>query len=170
MLSSLVIPCLPNHEVFYTMMSSASVCIEAEWRLSVKDQHQCRHHDHHQHHQHHHHHRYCSVCFDVIFLLRSWLQRNWTTGLSLYGSRGSLFFFLRPASFLVVAVDPQYTITQFKQRHFIQISNILLQDSELSWINSVLRSSQSQSWRTSRAVGGRTVRWRLPEDEKRRIQ
>ena len=73
MLPSLVLPCLPNHEVVYTTFSSASVCIEAEWRLSVNDhQYHCRHH----HHHHHYHHRYCPVCFDVIFLLRSWLWRQ----------------------------------------------------------------------------------------------
>ena len=82
---------------------------------------------------------------------------NWTTGLSFYGRRGSLFFFLRPASFLDIAMDPQYNMTQFKQIHFIHICNSLLQDSEISWINSVLRRIQFQSWRTSRAVGGSRV-------------
>ena len=56
---------------------------------------------------------------------------NWASGLSLYGSRGSLFFFLRPASSLDVAVDPQYNIKQYNKIHFIQISDILLQDSEI---------------------------------------
>ena len=30
MLSCLALPCLPNHELVYTKMSSASVCIETE--------------------------------------------------------------------------------------------------------------------------------------------
>ena len=53
-----------------------------------------------------------------------------TTGLSFYGSRGSLFFFLRPVSFLDVALDPQYNMKQYNRMFFIQISNILLQHSE----------------------------------------
>ena len=61
MLSSLALPCLPNHELVYTKMSSASVCIEAEGRVSVNDhEHHCRNH-HHRHHYHHH--RYCRFCF-----------------------------------------------------------------------------------------------------------
>ena len=72
MLYPLALPCLPNHEVIYTSMSSASVFIEAKRRLRVND------HDNlsrrHPHHHHHHHHRHCSVWSDVILLLRSWLQ------------------------------------------------------------------------------------------------
>ena len=40
---------------------------------------------------------------------------NWASGLSFYGSRVSLFFFLRPASFLDVAVDPQYNMKQYNK-------------------------------------------------------
>ena len=47
MLSPLAIPCLPNDEVVYTTLSSASMEIEAEWRLRIND--------HHHHHLHHHH-------------------------------------------------------------------------------------------------------------------
>ena len=46
---------------------------------------------------------------------------NWT--IFLYDSRCSLFFFLRPAYSLDVAVDPQYNTTQYNAKHFIQISN-----------------------------------------------
>ena len=53
MLSPLALPCLPNNEVVYTKMSSASVFIEAKRRLSVHDHHYGRH--------HHHHHRHRSV-------------------------------------------------------------------------------------------------------------
>ena len=63
---------------------------------------------------------------------------NWT--IFLYVSPCSLFFFLRPASSLDVAVDPQNNTTQNNAIHFIHISNtaqnsitrsrnILLQDS-----------------------------------------
>ena len=38
-----------------------------------------------------------------------------TTGLSFYRSWGSLFFFLRPASSLDVAVDPQYNMKQYNK-------------------------------------------------------
>ena len=63
---------------------------------------------------------------------------NCASGLSFYGSRGSLFFFLRPASSLDVALDPQYNMKQYNKIFFIQISNILLQDSEICWRNDVL--------------------------------
>ena len=89
---------------------------------------------------------------------------NCASGLSFYGSRGSLFFFLRPASSLDVALDPQYNMKQYNKIFFIQISNILLQDSEICWRNNVLHRIWSQSWRTSRAVGGRTS-WQRLEDE-----
>ena len=65
MLPPLTLPCLPNHEVDYTTMSSASVFSEAKCRLSVNDHHHYRG-------LHHHHHRHRSVWSDVI-LLRSWL-------------------------------------------------------------------------------------------------
>ena len=35
--------------------------------------------------------------------------------------------------FLDVALDPQYNMKQYNKIHFIQISNILLQDSEICW-------------------------------------
>ena len=81
---------------------------------------------------------------------------NWT--IFLYDSRCSLFFFLRPASSLDVAMDPQYNTTQYNVRHFIHISNsaqnnitwsrnILLQDSEKSKVNSALLRVLSQSRR-----------------------
>ena len=68
MLSPLAKPCFPNDKIVYTTMSSASISIEAEWRLSIND--------HHHHHFHHHHH--CQVWSDVILLFRSWLQRKVT--------------------------------------------------------------------------------------------
>ena len=88
MLSPLALPCLPNHEVVYTRMSSASVFIEAKRRLSVND-----HHNHSRRHpHHHHHHRHCSVWSDVIVLPFMAAKEdnsptynllgNWTTGLS----------------------------------------------------------------------------------------
>ena len=89
---------------------------------------------------------------------------NCASGLSFYGSRGSLFFFLRPASSLDVALDPQYNMKQYNKIVFIQISNILLQDSETRWKNNVLHRIWFQSWRTSRAVGGRKC-WRPLEYE-----
>ena len=46
---------------------------------------------------------------------------NWT--IFHYDPRCSLFFFLRPASSLDVAVDPQYNTTQYNPIHFIHISN-----------------------------------------------
>ena len=55
---------------------------------------------------------------------------NWAGGLSFYGSQSSLFFFLRPASSLDLALDAQYNIKQYNEIDFIHISNILLQDSE----------------------------------------
>ena len=73
---------------------------------------------------------------------------NCASGLSFYGSRGSLFFFLRPASSLDVALDPQYNMKQYNKMFFIQISNILLQDSETRWNNDVLHRIWSQSWCT----------------------
>ena len=51
---------------------------------------------------------------------RAYLSK-WT--IFLYDSRCSLFFFLRPASSLDVAVDPQYNTTQYNAIHFIHISN-----------------------------------------------
>ena len=66
MLSPLAKPCLPNDEVVYTTMSSASISIEAKSRLSINDH----------HHHHHHHHHYCPVWSDVILVFRSWLQRK----------------------------------------------------------------------------------------------
>ena len=66
MLSPLAKPCLPNDEVVYTTMSSASISIETESRRSINDH----------HHHHHHHHHYCPVWSDVILVLRSWLQRK----------------------------------------------------------------------------------------------
>ena len=89
---------------------------------------------------------------------------NCASGLSFYGSRGSLFFFLRPASSLDVALDPQYNMKQYNKIFFIQISNILLQDSEICWRNNVLLRIWSQSW----AVGGRTI-WQRLEDEETNI-
>ena len=38
-----------------------------------------------------------------------------TTGLSFYRSWGSLFFFLRPASSLDLALDPQYNMKQYNK-------------------------------------------------------
>ena len=138
MLSSLALPCLPNHEVVYTTKSEASVCIEAKWRLNVND---------HQHHGRRHHHGQCPadlVLQDSSSLLMAAKAAtsphlsNLTTVLSFYGSRSSLFFFLRPVFSLDVAFDPQYNMTQIKKIHFIYIFKILLQDSEVSWRNSVL--------------------------------
>ena len=48
---------------------------------------------------------------------------------------------------------------------FKMISIILLQDSEISWKNSVLDRIWSQSWRTSRSFGGRKIGWRLEYEE-----
>ena len=92
MVSPLSLPCLPNDEVIFTMMSSASVCkianlhfyvifissimskttanqinlVEAEWRLSENDD----HHHKRSHHHHHHHHYHCLVWF-YAFLINS---------------------------------------------------------------------------------------------------
>ena len=88
---------------------------------------------------------------------------NWITGLSFYGSGSSLFFFLRPASSFDGALDPQYNMTQVNKMHFIQM--ILLQDSEISWKNSVLHRIWSQSWRTWRSFGGRKIGRRLEYEE-----
>ena len=145
MVSPLSLPCLPNDEVVFTMMSSASVCkianlhfnydlkptankitlVEAEWRLSVND-----------HHHYSHHHPYCLDWSQMFLLLNSSPQRQLPrlliTGLSFCTSGGSLFFFLRPASYLDVAMDPQFNEIQYDQKHFIHISKgkyFLLQDS-----------------------------------------
>ena len=48
---------------------------------------------------------------------------------------------------------------------FKMISIILLQDSEISWKNSVLDRIWSQSWRTWRSFGGRKIAWRLEYEE-----
>ena len=157
MLSPLALPCFPNHDVVYTMMSSASVSIEAEWRLSVNN-----------------HHPSSIIIIIIVRFDPTWFLFsvhgckgryltyliNWAGGLSFYGSQSSLFFFLRPASSLDLALDAQYNIKQYNQIDFIHISNILLQDSEKRWRNNVLHRIWSQSWSTSRAVGGR--KWLRP--------
>ena len=107
--------------------------VEAEWRLSANDHH------HHSRCHHHHHHHHCLVWSYMFFLLNSSPQRQLPrlliTGLSFCTSGGSLFFFLRPASSLDVAMDHN-SITQYNQaydqKHFIHISKsnyFLLQDS-----------------------------------------
>ena len=49
-----------------------------------------------------------------------------------------MFFFLRPASSLDVAMDPQFNHIQYDQKHFIHISKskyFLLQDSRKKKVN-----------------------------------
>ena len=65
-------------------------------------------------------------------------------------------FFGRPL-LLDATRDPQYNMKQYNKMNFIHISNILLQDSEKKLKKHVLYRIWSQSWHTSRAVGGRTM-------------
>ena len=91
---------------------------------------------------------------------------NWITGLSFYGSVSSLFLFLRPASSFDEAMDPQYNMNKsIKYILFTMISNILLQDSEVSWKTVCCIGFWPQSWRTSSAFGGRKIRRRLEYEE-----
>ena len=60
------------------------------------------------------------------------ISPTYLTGLSFCTSGGSLFFFLRPAPFLDIAMEPQFNYIQYDQKHFIHISKskyVLLQDS-----------------------------------------
>ena len=84
---------------------------------------------------------------------------NWT--IFHYDPRCSLFFFLRPASSLDVAVDPQYNTTQYNAIHFIHISNneknnitadlaiFCYKIQKKSKVNSALLRTLSQSRRAS---------------------
>ena len=133
MLSPLSLPCLPKDKVVFPMVSSAFVCkialiwilewffrfnyypkptgskitlVEAEWRLSAND----HHHHNRRHHPHHHHHYHYGLVRSYMFFLlnlspQRQLPRLLITGLSFCTSGGSLFFFLRPASSLDVAMD-----------------------------------------------------------------
>ena len=124
-------------------MSSASDFIEAKWGFSVND-----------HHHHHHHHRHCSVWSEVILLLGSWLQRK------LARLRLSKFFVLLSSAGLF----PWYSTGLTIQYETISIKYILFTFPTFCYKiqkhveeTKKLHTIWSQSWRTSRAVGGRTM-------------
>ena len=124
-------------------MSLASISIKAEWRLSVNDQ----------HHPLASSSSLLSGLFPMWFFSFHGCKGRYLTYLTNWASSS---FFGRPL-LLDATRDPQYNMKQYNKINFIHISNVLLQGLEKKLKKHVLHRIWSQSWRTSRAVGGGTM-------------